>query len=284
MKSRLWANVLLALAVLALGLFLFLKPEKAGPEKFSLSTLSPAQVTRIRIEPRNTPAIVIERRGESFHLTAPFPARADRFRIDALLGILSAQTETRLPARTLEKFGLAPPHVRLVVAAAGREQVFEFGDRQPVSERVYVATGGWVYLVSPAYLVDVSRGAEDFVAKSPLAPEEVPVAFELPGLRLTRVDGRWQREPDDARLDADTINRFADEWRLAQAIAVRRAGKAPAPETVRLRFAHGGSAAFGLIRREGEVVLRREDEGLEYVFPADVGARLTDPAKVPAGP
>lgn len=284
MSARLAVNLALAAAVLGLALFLFFKPEPAGPEQFSLSSLTPQSVIRIELAPRQGAALVLERQAGRWRLTAPFAARADATRVDALLSVLASRSQHRLPARELEKFGLAPPFARLTVSTPDARQVFEFGERQPVSNQIYVLTGGWVYLVAPAYLVEVSRSATDFVAKSLLAEGETPVGFDLPALRLSLEDGRWRREPGDGHLSADQLNRFVDEWRLATAFSVQRAGEAKPLSRLSVRLDDGRVLDFSLIAREPDWILRREDEGLEYHFAPDVGARLLDPARADAKP
>lgn len=274
MKSRWLHNLILALVVAALALFLVFKPEKAGPQKFKLSTLAAASVTMITLQPAGRPAIVLLKQGGEWRMTAPFQARVDRFRVDSALEILDAQSETRLPAKELEKFGLDKPFVTMTVNG----QTFLFGGQQPVSSEIYVATGDHVYLVPPVYMADAARGAADFAAKKLLADSESPIGFTLPGLKLTRHDGKWRREPDDGKLSADQLNRFADEWRLATAMSVAQAGEAKA-EPIQVTFANGKTLDIGIVARDPDVVLRREDEHLEYRFAKDVGERLLDPAK-----
>jgi hypothetical protein len=138
--------------------------------------------------------------------------------------------------------------------------------------------------VPPVYLVDVSKGAEDFVAKTLLADSEVPAGFALPGLTLTRKDGTWRREPDTGTLSADQLNRFGDEWKLATALSVAKTGTAKPLEKIQVSLANGKILDLVLLAREPEIVLRREDEGLEYRFPADVGGRLLDPGLNSGGP
>lgn len=277
MKSRLLHNVILALLVAGLALFLLLKPEKAGPQKFRLSELQAGAVTRLTLAPTQRETIVVEKQGGEWRMTAPFAARADGNRVLSTLEILQAQSEARLPAKDLEKFELDQPFVRLKV----NEQEFVFGGRQPVSNQIYVATGGHVYLVSPTYLMDAARGPGDFVSKKLLAEEESPSGFALPGLKLTLKDGSWLREPDDQKLSADQINRYADEWRLALAMSVDKASAAKPLERVQVSLAKGKPLDIAVIAREPDVVLRREDEGLEYRFPRDVGERLLNPLSPP---
>lgn len=283
MKSRLLHNLVLALIVAGLALFLVFKPEKAGPQKFALSSLQASAVTGLGLAPTGKDAIVLEKRGDDWRMSAPLQARADRYRIDSILEILGAQSETRLPATDLARFGLDKPFVRLKARQGATEQELDFGDRQPVSNQLYVATAGQVYLVSPTYLVDLSRGAEDFLAKKLLADNESPAGFELPGLKLTLKDGAWKREPDEGKLSADQLNRFVDEWKLAMAMSVAKAGMGKPLAQIRVSLTNGKTLELSLLEREPEVVLRREDEGLEYHFAPDAGARLLDPSRLDPG-
>lgn len=283
LKSRLLHNIVLALVVAGLALFLVFKPEKAGPQRFTLSTLQADAVSRLSLAPNGKATIVLEKHGDDWRMTAPFHARADGYRVAATLELLKAQSETRLPATDLAKFGLDTPFVRLSVGQGSTQQEFAFGDRQPLTNQLYVATGGHVYLVSPVYLVDVSKGAEDFLAKKLLADDESPAGFTLPGLTLALKDGNWQRDPDDKKLSADQLNRFVDEWKLATAMSVAKAGNGKPLEQLQVALTNGKRLELSLLAREPEVVLRREDEGLEYHFAADVGARLLDPSAFETG-
>lgn len=278
MKSRLLHNVILALLVAGLALFLVFKPEKAGPQKFRLSELQAGAITRLTLAPTNREPIVVEKHGDEWRMTAPFAARADGHRVLAALEILQAQSETRLPAKDLEKFELDTPFLRLKAGDQSHEQEFVFGGRQPVSNQIYVATGGHVYLVSPTYLMDAAKGPGDFASKKLLAEEESPTGFLLPGLKLTLKDGSWLREPDDKKLSADQLNRYADEWRLAIAMSVDKASTAQPLERLQVNLAKGKPLDIAVITHTPDVVLRRVDEGLDYRFPRDVGEHLLNPA------
>jgi hypothetical protein len=280
MKSRLLHNLILALVVAGVALFLIFKPEKAGPQKYRLSKLQASTVTRLSLAPTNREPIVLEKSGDTWRMTSPFAARADDQRVAATLDLLQAQSESRLPANDLAKFELDKPFVRL----RANDQEFVFGGRQPVTNELYVATGGYVYLVPATFLIDLGRGADEFASKSLLGADETIAGFVLPGLTLSLKDGKWQRTPDTGALSADDINRFADEWRLAIATSVNKASATKPAEGLQLILASGKTLDLAIIAREPELVLRREDEGLEYHFPRDVGERLLKPAAHAAQP
>lgn len=291
---------MLAAAVVALATWLESRREPASAPGFALSTLAPSSVTRIVVEIRNQPPFVLENESASarseqpkgaeiWRIRTPAPVqgaegpapsagyRADPYRVAALTQLLLARSEIELPAVDLARFGLDEPQVRLRFDG----QEFALGGRQPLNDRVYVLTRGKVYLVSPVYALHVSRGMADFLAKKPLAEEERPVAFDLPDWRLFERDGRWQVEPADARLDADRLNAFVDEWRLATALAVEPRAKPTVGEPIRLALRDGRRIVFYVAAREPELVLWRSDEGLAYHFVPETGAILLDPLKVP---
>jgi hypothetical protein len=278
MKARILLNLFLGLAVFGLGVYLFTRHEPAAPESFPLSRLTVAEVQRIELAAAQKPPVVIVREGDAFRLVSPFGARADRYRVETVLSLLSARSTLRLPARNLERFGLTAPGLTLTFVTGEGQQVFEFGESQPVTGQIYVATGGWVYLVSPVYAIDVSRGAMGFLASTLLADGETPVAFKLPGLELVREDGRWRRVPESAGLSTDVINRFAEEWRLARALTVDRV-RPDDGKPIQLTLADGRTLRLTVARGKTETVFYREDEGLGYHFPPEVGERLLDPGR-----
>ncbi|MBI5750537.1 MAG: DUF4340 domain-containing protein [Hydrogenophilales bacterium] len=272
MISRLWVNLALALAVVALAWLVFFKPEPAGPSKHKLSTLTPASIDEITIAPAQRPRVVLAKRAGNWFVTEPFAARADTARVDGLLGLLSAESGQRFAAQDLARFELDHPLARVTLGA----QEFIFGGAHPLSNQLYVQTLGAVYLVSPVYFVDVAKQPTDYASKQLLDAGENPVAFEFATFKLTRTDGKWQKEPADTALSQDDANKFADEWRHAQALAVSQPRAFKATEYITLRFASGKTLKLQAAQQEQEWVLLREDEKLAYHFTLDAARRLRD--------
>ena len=275
-KRQLWINLALGVPIAALVWVVFFKADTPGVHLYPLSSLSPSQVDKIVIAPAQQPRIVLHKRQNTWFVIEPLSARADAARIANLLGLLAAQSEKRIVTTDLGRFELDKPLARLTLGS----QEFDFGSTQPLSNQLYVHTQAAVYLISPVYFVDVAKQPNDYVAKQLLAPDENPVAFEFATFKLIRSDGKWQKEPQkepgDAALSQDDANKFADEWRHAQAFAVSQPATFQAAEHITLRFASGKSLTLQAAQQGQEWIVLRADEKLAYHFMPDAARRLHD--------
>ncbi|MBT9612858.1 MAG: DUF4340 domain-containing protein [Burkholderiales bacterium] len=271
MNSRLWVNLALALAVVALAWLVFFKPEPTDSSKHKLSSLAPASINEITITPAQRPRVVLEKHSGNWMVTEPYAARADAARVESLLGLLTAESGQRFAAQDLARFELDHPLARVKIGA----QEFTFGGVHPLTNQLYVLTQGVVYLISPVYFVDVAKQPTDYASKQLLDAAENPVAFEFATFKLTRTDGKWQREPADI-LSQDDANKFADEWRHAQALAVSQPHAFKATEHITLRFASGKTLKLQTAQQDQEWVVLREDEKFAYHFTLDAARRLRE--------
>lgn len=276
MKSRIFLNLALAGLVAVLILLVWLKPKPMAPAEFKLSTLASASINRIAIERPGQPAIVLERNLAGWRLSAPFQARAEGTTVGRLLEILAAASLQRFPATDLGRFQLDPPLLRLTL----NEQEFSFGTQNTLTGEVYVATRGGVHPVAPSYLVYAMKMPADFAARALLAEEEKLAGFEFAGLKLSQSsDGKWSASPARPDWSQDDINRWVDEWRHASSLITQPYDGTPALESLTLRLGNGQLVNCKILRREPELVLLREDEKLQYHFPAGVGKHLLNPGK-----
>ena len=271
-SRQLKINLGLAVLVAGLAWVVFFKPAAPPVGLYPLSTLSSSQIDAIDIALAQQPRIMLRKRQNAWFITEPLRARADATRIDSLLGLLTAHSEKRIVTTDLAQFELDKPLARLNLGS----QTFAFGATQPLSNQLYVHTQGAVYLISPVYFIEVAKQATDYVAKQLLDTGENPVAFEFATFKLTRRAGQWQKEPTDAALSQDDANRFADEWRHAQAFAVSQSPAFQATESITLRFASGKSLTLQAAQQGAEWVVLRTDEQLAYHFMPDAARRLRD--------
>ena len=275
MKSRMLLNLLLLALVVGLGLFAYLRPRQASQPEFALSATPPADVRRIAIAPQDQPTVKLEKRGREWFVAAPFRTRADAFKVEQVLGVLGARSKERLAATDLARFGLDKPLLTLTL----ERQVFRFAGFSPISQKQYVGDGNWVYLVDPRYFAAAAAPAADYASKQLLAAGDIPVGFDFPALKLTRVRGRWSANPARPELDQDRLNQFAQEWQLASGLVTQPYSGGKALEHILLHLSDGRGIPIAVLGRKPELVLLREDENMEYHFPAQMGARLLDPAR-----
>ena len=276
MKSRIFLNLALAALVAVLILLVWFKPKPMAQTEFKLSTLASASVSRIAIDKPGQPAIVLENNPAGWRMTTPFQARADSAAVGRLLEILAATSLQRFPATDLGRFQLDSPLLRLTL----NDQEFSFGTQNTLTGEVYVATNGGVHPVAPSYLVYTMKMPADFAARAFLAEEEKLAGFEFADLKLSQnSDGKWLTSPARPNWSQDDINRWVDEWRHSSSLVTQPYDGTPPQESFTLRLGDGKLIPCKILRREPDLVILREDEKLQYHFPAAIGKRLLSPGK-----
>lgn len=273
---------LLNLALLVLvGMLAWAVAQRRGvelPAATLLTALDARTVTRVRIQLPGQPEIALERDAADWRLVAPLRARAHAFKVEQLVGLAGAASELRLAADAAElsKFGLAPPQARLWF---GEEQI-EIGDPHPFKSARYVRYRDTVHLVSAPAIAPSAYGVTDLVSPRLLAPQRELVEIALPRLTVRHEGDRWVAQPAETELSADRINAWVNEWQRAQALAVVPYSGRPIRDRIRLTVREAGAdppplvVTLGILSERPEFVLYREDEGLEYRFPEQVGRRL----------
>ena len=277
MKTRWLLNVGLALLIGALVLVTIYQPgKKQEPEGTPLTKLAPHDVQRIRLlRPKQAP-LVLEKIEETWRLTAPRATRANEVRVNELIQLAGTRASTRFPAtpNELGKYGLDNPLATVFL----NDNEIRFGGMHPLESQLYVWHDGLVALIPAATLRAASAPLNDFLNTGLLEDKTKPLAFRLPGFSLKQNEqGAWVRSPELKELGSDAINRFVDEWRFARALSVAPYSGKPVKERVTLNLVDGDKTRtleLGVLAREPEFVVYRQDEGLEYHFPADIGARL----------
>ncbi len=276
MRRRWFVNLALLVVVLALVAFYLYYHEQekteAGPV---LTAITVQQVARVQIERPGQSAIVLEKRGEDWRLTAPLAARANRFTVENLLAVAGARSELRFDGGEPRQYGLETPQARLRL----NDEVIEFGALHPFKQQVYVRYRSAVHLIPAMALTAVARAPSHFIDGRLIEPDRRLVGLRLPGFTLALKDGSWQRQPPDKKLASDQLSDFVAQWTNARALAVEPAGDRPAFATLHLTLVHAGTSetlALDVLAYKPTFTLRRRDEKLEYHFPQEIGKRLLE--------
>src|SRR5204862_270304 len=99
---------------------------------------------------------------------------------------------------------------------------------------------------------------------------EAPVGFDLDAFKVVQNDGKWTLTPPAADGSADDINRWVDEWRLANATGIQPASNGKPLSNVRVKLKNGSDINIGILQREPQLVLVLTNGHL---------ARLRDPRR-----
>lgn len=288
MKTGWIVNLLLVLGVAALAVYAIYQPtDDADTPQNAISALAPAQVQRVRIEPREGTPLELHKEGEEWFLVQPMRARADRTQVDRLLDLLKARSRERLAATELQRFDLDRPALRVVYD----DHAIAFGTTNPLSQEQYVLSGDGVYLLGSFYRAQVPDRAERVLTHALFRQSEKPVAFRFRTFSVEQRDGKWQVTPP-AGTEApsqDDLNRWSDDWRLASSLLTQPAtARTAAPEHVEVALAGGGTLRLGIVQRAPQLVLLRPDEQLTFHFSEEMRDRLLakpaapEPAPAPA--
>ncbi len=276
MNRRLLINVVLAVAVAALGAWMILAPGPKGPPEVALSDRKPAEARSIRIERTGLPTFVLLKSGGRWQQTEPFVARTDNTQAQRLLDLLVAKSRTVFPADDLARFELDHPFARVTID----DRVFAFGTVNPLTGEQYVLSGNQVFLLSPVFGYGLPTQADSMATHMLLGEDETPVSVEIADGRLDAKDGKSRWTPPTAateKLSQDDFARWLDDWRFASSLATRSATASQAGERVNITMKDGKRVEFDVLSREPEFIVRRVDEKLEFVFAADRAQRLLSP-------
>jgi hypothetical protein len=273
MKHGWWVNLVLLIAVGALGAFVYLVPRSDKPASYALSALHAADVKRVQLERKGDPAIRIERKGERWFITAPLSTEADSFQVQRLLAVLDARSDHRLAATDLARFDLDQPLMRLTIDG----EQFGFGAVNAATREQYVLAGGAVYTVSPRYGAMMPVDVAHLIRRQLFAANESPVRFEFRDFTVALHEGEWRVSPLSGELSQDDINRWIDAWRDAVALRAEPYSGGEPIDAVKLRLKDGRTLELDILQRASEFVIARPDQKLRYHFSAHIAGRLLLP-------
>lgn len=278
-----WLNLLLLLAVIGLGFYAYRKPAQEEAQTFAISTLVPAQVTRLRIE-RGASTIELEKKAQAWMLTVPFAARADAGQVTRLLDVFGVKSKEKLAATDLARFDLDKPGVVLRVG----EQSLAFGALNSLTQDQYVLSGDSVYLINSYHGMQIPDSPDRLLTHSLFAEGEKPVSIDVGILSATQKDGKWTvtrpagaAVPADKELSQDDLNRWADDWRLSSSLMTQPYDLRPGIGQVRVTLADGKTLVLEVLQREPDLILARTDELLQFQYSTQAGKRLMDPQPEP---
>lgn len=161
MQSRQLLNVVLTLTALALGTWLwFTTPATPQQGSMPLSKLDPEAIQHIQVQRPGKPDLVLQRSGQAWQITAPLQAPASQFRISSLIALAQAPVISTVDMAP-DKAGIRqePESVNVKLD----DQLFRFGDVNPLDRSRYVEHGGSIYLIEDTLYPQLLQAADFFV-------------------------------------------------------------------------------------------------------------------------
>jgi hypothetical protein len=278
-KSWITLGVLCA-GVVALALFVWLKPPKTQPDT-ALSPLKPAEARTVRVMRKGKALATLEKRGEAWFMTEPTAAPADGFQVLRLLAVLEAKAPPDgggYAATDAAKFELDAPQSELIING----QRHAFGAINNVTREQYVLIGGRIFPLELRFGAAIPADATALLRKTVLAPTDAPARFAFDAFTVEYDGKRWITTSSPAAAAAgetsqDDFNRWVAQWREGGALRTEFADtRKPAAEW-HITLKNGEKITLGVVQTAPELIVRRADFGLQFVFVGDVGKQMMAP-------
>lgn len=275
LTSRTLLNLALALALAGLIALAVIEPGKQPtPSASRLTSLAPEAIQQIHLHAPGQADIDLQRVGGQWQMRSPYAAPANQQRIEQLLALPSAKSQARYPLAQVDlgQLQLASPALTIRFD----DTRFALGGTAPLDGSRYVRIGDMVHLFTDRYS-HLARGpATDFISPALLDAADTITALTLPALRLILRDGHWLAEGPSATPapNPDHLQQLLDEWRQARATTVQAlTPDASAMDRITVTTPRA-TLHFGLRQTDEELILQRQDLGLQYHFPRAAGQRL----------
>jgi len=285
MKSRWIVNLVLLLLVAGIAAFLYLRPKPVDnkPASYALSALDPNKFTKLSVEVTGKKPVLLEKQNGRWRLMQPVQGRADLASVGRVLSLAIASSAEKQPADDLTRFGLDHPSLTVHID----DQEFTFGMYHPVTGDQFVKYKDAVYVLPTMFSEGATMQPLEFLDKHPLDLNEEIIGFDFSGLEQwekTRLsmqleNGKWKVSAPEAKVKQEEVNDwFSSNWQHLEAKSVepfKLDGKPQPWFSVKLKS--GKTVKFIKLQESPELLLVREDEGLQYHFSQDTGFSILNP-------
>lgn len=264
MTPRTLLNLGLLLLVILLGLVTLFEPGKEPPAELpTLTSLQREDIHKIRIDRHDAESIVLEKEAGRWHMTRPVKAGVDSYRINFILKLADARSlgSHSSTGKDLQRFGLEKPRLHVTLNDG---LTLAFGNNTPLDFRRYLLLGDTIHLITDNFYYHLIGDFTTFIDTALLPPDSHIAGIELATLRLNRIDGHWQVEPEPEHYSADQAATLVEAWQHARALQLKtwQGGKG---EAITLHLTNRAEPLHFLITaRSPELVLARPDLGIEY--------------------
>lgn len=261
MRSRLITNLLLLLAAIILGLFLFIDDIDKNDTK-KLSTVSADSINQISIYHKQR-EVLLKKIDSTWYLIKPVEITANQFRIKTLLNILNADSHAQYNADSidLKKFALDKAETYIEF----NDTRINFGISNPINNYRYVKIDNTLHLIDDLFYPLLSSQTGTLVARELLPATTQVTKIVLPEHTLARDEnGIWK---SDKNILSDAIVETIYQWQHLQAFAVHNyMAREPLGEIMVYLDNSKTPIHFTITDVEPWLIIARPDINMEYHF------------------
>ena len=264
MKSRWIINILLLVAIAMLAVVAHFKPGiDQQAEAISITGLKKDQLRRIHINrPVREDLVLLKNTSGHWNIEHTPALPTERMQVNALLRLAEQKAVRSYSASELElsQLQLGPPYATVFL----NDTAIEFGNLEPIEGLRYVRVADHVHLIPDIYIQLIELSYTQFVRRHLFEKSTRIAAITLPGLSVRKADQGWEVEPEQG-ISADDLQAFVERWQGATGLNVQAATEVEGNEVVEITLAdNAGSINFSIASRKPELVLVRQDLGIQY--------------------
>jgi len=276
LRNRWLVNLGLLLSVLILSVILILG-ESPPPEKTTLASYLPEEITDIRITRKGKSAIVMSKQNGHWLMTSPYRVTADDLQVRLLLSLSAIEITAELDSKNVkpEDLGLAGPDVIIEF----NQVRISLGGNQPVNRLRYIRVADRIMLVSDKMDAPLNASSLSLIDR-----HLVPVGKEVVNIRI---DGEFLIA--DAARDKTGIQ-LSRSWKDTRAnwISIHPDEEfSGIPVLISLKD-HDDPLTYIAQKRDTDLVLINQALGLEYHLPHSaiqtLGLPFADPGSTKDSP
>ena len=289
MKSRWLINIGLLLLVLVTFFYSWtiFQKDPVKSSRFELTELKLSDFNELKIDFPSRISTHFKIIDNHWRMLSPHNARADELYVYRILSLLATSSLEKLSTDDLSKYGLDQPSLKMTFLGNDLKEVILFGTYNPINEDQYVLYKENVFLISGGYSETASFMPVELIEKNPIAKSELIKSFDFSRLeqwqdsrlKLNYSNNVWSVEGKSLSIVQFDVNEWYEmTWKNIPAKSVE-------PYKIDQRMGYKSfdillnnkKLTFYRIQESPELLLFREDEGLLYHFPSDLGFTMLNP-------
>jgi len=239
--------------------------QSPGDAKDSVTTLNPADVTRLKIQLPDNKSVELRKSAELWFIESPLQWPAHGTTLEIITGIASSEFDSSIEVGNIDLAALGLHDPQVIVALDDTRILF--GTTNNIGERRYLMTGSKIYLLADVHLPFILQGIPGLIDRR-LLPPSIPLkSINLGMERLTSDDaGNWQSD-SAGEIPVAQLNRLVHQWQTLEAPSVKLFQPVGLPlRKVVAGLEDGSKIEFLLMSIYPELVIARPDLEVQYHF------------------
>lgn len=281
--------IFLFLIVVSIAIFAFLSDNKKNTfDGYEVSNYRLSDFEEVIVDFPSKAATSFKKINNYWYQTKPFQTRADQKSVLKLLSIFAAKSNEKLDSLQLEKYGLDKPVMKITFIKQNDRKVFTFGSYNPVTEQQYVLFENNIFILDGVYSEIASYAPVELIDKKPLATFEKIKRYDFSRLeqwqenflQLVNNDDQWSAEGKKINFDSSNLMEwFSETWNstMAKSVEPYKFDARIGYKSFDIFLEDNKKITFYRIQESPEMLLYRNDEGLLYHFPQDIGFTMLNP-------